>query len=332
MSAGLELRDAGDYWKLSGLATTYGMEGSYFVGRSGADMFREIIEPRAFENATAPDSDVLLLMMHIWDGPVLASTARGTLAFSELDHGLGMDATLRKSSPFNVTAVERVQSGEWRSLSVGMKVLADSWPKPNVRYVKRARLVETSLVDRPANPQARVELVTRADGDPQIEYRYVPLNLRQEMDATAEEYDDTGAPCPECRGQGRLPNGTTCLRCDGTGRVPTMPEDEAEAESRRNFTDAEKTALGKQGKAVYIDGHWAFPTPTRADFDNAVRALGRTPGKNRATVRKYLIRRARAEGWPIPASWNSDGTTKRALLLPNDTEDLRDLLRLRSVA
>ncbi|MGZ4217408.1 MAG: hypothetical protein ACXVS6_16875 [Solirubrobacteraceae bacterium] len=71
------------------------------------------------------------------------------------------------------------------------------------------------------------------------------------------------------------------------------------------------------------DGAWHFPTLTRADFDNAVQALGRTPGRNRTTVRRYLIKRARAEGWPIPSSWQSDGSVKRAALVENDSDDLR---------
>jgi HK97 family phage prohead protease len=81
-------------------------------------------------------------------------------------------------------------------------------------------------------------------------------------------------------------------------------------EARRDFTDREKAALGKRGLALWIDGHWAFPTPTRSDFDNAVQSIGRTPGRNRATVRRYLMKRARAEGWPIPPSWGSDGSIK----------------------
>ncbi len=94
----------------------------------------------------------------------------------------------------------------------------------------------------------------------------------------------------------------------------------AVVETRRDFTDAEKAALGKEGKAVYFDGGWHFPTPTRTDYDNAVLALGRTPGKNRALVRRYLIGRAKAEGWPIPPSWNSDGTIKRSLRKMSDAE------------
>lgn len=83
-------------------------------------------------------------------------------------------------------------------------------------------------------------------------------------------------------------------------------------EHRREFSDREREALGKVGKAIWLDGHWAFPTPTRGDYDNAVTALGRTPGKNRVKVRRYLIGRAKAEGWPIPPSWNADGTIGRS--------------------
>ena len=84
----------------------------------------------------------------------------------------------------------------------------------------------------------------------------------------------------------------------------------AVVEARREFTSAQLAELGEQGLACYYDGAWHYPTPTRADFDDAVQALGRTPGPNRVRVRKYLIGRAKAKGWPIPDSWKSDGTTK----------------------
>jgi HK97 family phage prohead protease len=97
----------------------------------------------------------------------------------------------------------------------------------------------------------------------------------------------------------------------------------AVVQSRREFTDKEKAALGKQGLAVYYDGSWHYPTPTKADYDNAVQSIGRTPGKNRTKVRRYLINRAKAEGWPIPPTWNSDGTVKRSY----DFANLRELRR-----
>jgi hypothetical protein len=81
-------------------------------------------------------------------------------------------------------------------------------------------------------------------------------------------------------------------------------------ETRRDFSDKERERHGRNGKAIWLDGHWAFPTPTRADYDNAVKAVGRTPGKNRQKVRRYLMKRAREEGWPIPDTWASDGSIK----------------------
>jgi hypothetical protein len=98
----------------------------------------------------------------------------------------------------------------------------------------------------------------------------------------------------------------TCPNC-GQSIVVDSDEDNR-SEGRRDFTAAQLESLGKAGKALWLDRHWAFPTPTRGDNDNAVKSVGRTPGKNRATVRRYLIQRARQEDWPIPPSWQSDGT------------------------
>lgn len=113
-------------------------------------------------------------------------------------------------------------------------------------------------------------------------------------------------------------DGYRCPVCGGLGVVPADDNDETLGQ-RRDYTDREKAALGKQGKAVWLDGHWAFPVASKSDFDAAVTALGRTPGKNRTTVRRYLIALAKKNGWPSPASWNSDGSTKssgRSALLP----------------
>jgi HK97 family phage prohead protease len=80
-------------------------------------------------------------------------------------------------------------------------------------------------------------------------------------------------------------------------------------EGRRDYTDAQKAALGKDGKAIWLDGHWAFPVNGKADFDDAVTSVGRTPGKNRLKVRIFLIGLAKKNGWDYPASWATDGTT-----------------------
>lgn len=56
-----------------------------------------------------------------------------------------------------------------------------------------------------------------------------------------------------------------------------------------------------------------FPIRTRADLDNAIRAVGRVQpptDEARAKVRRFIIRRAKALGAPeaIPDTWKADGT------------------------
>jgi HK97 family phage prohead protease len=94
----------------------------------------------------------------------------------------------------------------------------------------------------------------------------------------------------------------------------------AVVETRRDYSDAEKAALGKDGKALWLDGHWAFPVNNAEDFADAVTSVGRTPGKNRTKVRKYLLALARKYGYDAPPSWASDGTVKRSRRVMTDAE------------
>lgn len=75
-------------------------------------------------------------------------------------------------------------------------------------------------------------------------------------------------------------------------------------------SDKERKRLAQQGKARR-DG--SFPIRNRGDLQNAIRAVGRVrpaTEAERAKVRRYIIRRARALGLTslIPESWNSDGS------------------------
>lgn len=80
---------------------------------------------------------------------------------------------------------------------------------------------------------------------------------------------------------------------------------------------AEREAARKKGQALpgKDGGAPRFPVRNRADLDKAVRAVGRARPKTeeeRAKVRRFLIRRARALNATdlIPDSWNSDGSLK----------------------
>ena len=74
------------------------------------------------------------------------------------------------------------------------------------------------------------------------------------------------------------------------------------SELRRAFTEAERKALGAQGKAISYGGRYHFPTPDREAFDDAVSLVHQAPANQQDAVRAYLRRRAKEEGWPLPPS------------------------------
>jgi HK97 family phage prohead protease len=93
-----------------------------------------------------------------------------------------------------------------------------------------------------------------------------------------------------------------------------------ELEVRSKYAAHELGKLGGEGKAFKRpDGGWSFPTATRADYDSAVKMV-QLSGAAHNAVRRYLIGRAKAEGWPIPVNWGSDGSARSALVLPDFTK------------
>lgn len=75
---------------------------------------------------------------------------------------------------------------------------------------------------------------------------------------------------------------------------------------------AERKKAAKKGQAMQGG---RFPIRNKTDLRAAIRAVGRVRPNTeqaRATVRRHIIRRARALGLTseIPDSWNADGTLK----------------------
>lgn len=74
----------------------------------------------------------------------------------------------------------------------------------------------------------------------------------------------------------------------------------------------QRTQMAGSGQAM--EGG-RFPIRNRADLENAIRAVGRVrpdTEQARSTVRRFIIRRARALGLTdlIPDTWNADGSLK----------------------
>jgi hypothetical protein len=128
-------------------------------------------------------------------------------------------------------------------------------------------------------------------------------NFGSVSDGYDDDRDDQIASV-HCEGRGVMLDGSVCEVRDGRGLVDAGADGD-ESEGRRDFSAAEQERFGRTGKAIWPDDHWAFPTPTKADWNNAVRSLGRTQAGNRAKVKAHLSRRAKQEGRALPESWRA---------------------------
>lgn len=83
----------------------------------------------------------------------------------------------------------------------------------------------------------------------------------------------------------------------GAGAVPFYASAaelaEIEGEYAKDYTAAERRQGAKEGWCM-PDG--SYPTKTRQDLDNAMQSFGRAPASKRASLKRYLLRRARALG------------------------------------
>lgn len=119
-------------------------------------------------------------------------SAAGTVDVAEVnDDGL----TRISATVVDPVAIKKVQSGTYKGFSIGGKVLARD-PKDR-KVITKIRLVEISLVDRPCNPDAKIE-VWKADAegtsmDPETEGAAAPEPVTPPVAAPAAA---TTAPVP----------------------------------------------------------------------------------------------------------------------------------------
>jgi HK97 family phage prohead protease len=141
---------------LAGYAAVYGQDSREIV--EGGRRFVERIAPGAFNETLSSKADVKLYYNHDASMP-LARTRSGTLTLKSDRNGLAFTASLPETTLGNdVRAlIERGDlSGE---MSFGFIVSEDSWNKNRTeRLVKRAQLIEVSIVQDAAYPQTSSSL------------------------------------------------------------------------------------------------------------------------------------------------------------------------------
>jgi hypothetical protein len=234
------------------------------------------------------------------------------------------DDWMLKSEVIDPVTKIKVEKKALSGYSIGIK---------NARVVKDANapggriidgdIVEVSLVDRPANPTATVQIAKMAGGQIELSKSDVIAqdSTHVELPATdgTELYEGVKV-CSACEGTGRahadLPNDDTkCNRCGGSGKEPKGAAQDIQAYSpsnpdggqpandmvddkatepeieKREFSEAEREAAAESGAAMAGGG---FPIKSVKDLKNAIQAIGRA--KDRAATIAHIKDRAKALG------------------------------------
>ena len=139
-SADLEIRALeGDGMAFSGYAAVFNSWSEDMYG------FREKIEPGAFARSLGRDRNLRMFLNHNSDN-VLATTKAGTLALSEDDKGLRVEAQLPETQAGRDLST-LMQRGDVDSMSFGFQAIRDSWNESlTERTLLEVRLFEVSPV------------------------------------------------------------------------------------------------------------------------------------------------------------------------------------------
>ena len=141
---------------LAGYAAVYGQDSRTIVehGRQ----FTERIAPGAFNETLSSGADVKLYYNHDTSMP-LARTKSGTLTLKSDRNGLAFSAALPETTLGNDVRALMERGGLTGEMSFGFMVVEDSWNKNRTeRLVKRAQLMEVSIVQDAAYPQTSSSL------------------------------------------------------------------------------------------------------------------------------------------------------------------------------
>ena len=247
------------------------------------------------------------------------------------------DKWMLKSEVVDPVTATKVRKGVLKGYSIGIKQaqVMKSDEAPN-GVIVGGNIVEVSLVDRPANPSARIEIAKSVNGELTMTEIAKADDILQEAvmtEAPAAEgrtNEDANLVCTDCSGEGKVHTNNnewlTCEMCGGTGlrpenspidiiqEDPSHPaanlrqdtgitdqpkSDEPEVE-KREFTDAERKDMAEAGQAL-PDG--SYPIKTVGDLKNAIQSFGRA--KDPAKVKAHIIARAKAMGKEsmIPEDW-----------------------------
>lgn len=219
-------------------------------------------------------------------------------------------------------AWRKVKEGVYNGFSIGVKsprILRDG-TAPNGRIVG-GKLIEVSVVDRPANDAAKFVLVKAAGHGAwkDAQTGAVLEAVTQPATPDAIKCDLAGCDCDCHMGAPDSECDCQCTACKAARASVGMDADgdfdgdkavTADA-GKRDFNQAQRDAAADSGAAL-PDG--SFPIQNVGDLKNAIQAIGRA--KDRGKAMAHIKRRARALGASdqLPDEWKEADvdTTKQA--------------------
>jgi len=322
-----------------------------------------------YGKATGPDLDLdqqicdpdwLKTAMPQW----MATGANVREQHQSIAAGVGLELSasgddwMLKSEVVDENTKRKVEKGVLKGYSIGIKGarIVKSEDAPNGRIVG-GQIVEVSLVDRPANPTAVIEIAKAYGGELEIakgiDLEPLVPDTQQSHDEVAQMnqevvyHDSQVAPkdadepyaatkvCPGCNGTGATADSNeACVVCDGTGKHPDdwpiavdsrntyehmdLGPKAVEADvAKKDYSDKQRDAMSESGEAM-ADG--SYPIKTVGDLKNAIQSFGRA--KDKAKTKAHIIARAKALGKQdlLPDNWKGAGadTTK----FEHDPDDL----------
>ena len=240
-------------------------------------------------------------------------------------------------------AARLVEEGIYTGFSVGIKGarVEKSADAPG-GMIRSGKIVEVSLVDRPANPSCVIELAKSVKGE-LVKGAAMADIEKDAIDTEAIMTEPEGAPddlyervqaCTACAGTGSKTNtdsekfDTPCEVCSGTGEQPeglvddqvqnspTIPQNMDNRDIKAADADDTEVTEPEVEKKDYTQAErelagdkgealpdGSYPIKTVGDLKNAIQAFGRA--KDPAKVKAHIKARAKALGREemVPENW-----------------------------
>ena len=200
------------------------------------------------------------------------SNAVGTGEHSKVGTGYVLDTVI-----IDPLAIEKVKYGVYKGFSIGIKgYTLDTSDKALAMapkgIINGGEIIEISLVDRPANPNAKIDSFALAK---MVGGKVEGDILIKEVDVAAEVQTDEAVPCDVCSGIGQVKNegGTSedfhsCPACNGTGTTGGVdirpstnsgPDHDGVVDGELKAAKPDPDCKTCKGKGTIKDGHVKCP-------------------------------------------------------------------------